>query len=290
MTFNSSTAGFIGCQWYVILPDIVPNHGNTNLPGPCSLLLDGTFGVRGGGSPVAITLYNPYSAMADSAGPVGNVFNCPGDTAFDLNALITPGGTVTFHILPDCAEPDPVDSLTDDSGTCVVRYLGTEPGDGVKICSGPYCSEEEAAAVCDAGSGSGSGGGGGGPCPACDCLACGSPGISPTLTATITDKVGAFVDLPDTLGFGCVDFGSGHLWQATATVTVTLDGTPVTGTPQVSGGTGGVPVLGMPFGVTPSGPAEAHPDMGYSCYPFLGVYHLDDGLGNTATVTILGGI
>ncbi len=114
-----------------------------------------------------------------------------------------------------------------------------------------------------------------------DCCtgSCADGNVSSTLTATVTDKVGCFTSLPSTLDFSCQDSSPGfHFWELTTTISACGH------TGGEIGCTSGVPTLSLTGGVLLSTLAEA----GYVCYPFSAVFLLDDGGGNTATITVVG--
>ncbi len=136
------------------------------------------------------------------------------------------------------------------------------------------------------GSGSGSGGGTGTSC-SCDGL-CGDPGVPSTLAATFTSKVGAWAAMPDSATLSCSENGlGGHIWLAGGSLAT------VFGEPQLSEvgcgasfGNTGVPHWGW-TGTSGSGHSVAC-DAGNTCLPFSAVFHVDDGAGNTMTVTVVG--
>ena len=127
--------------------------------------------------------------------------------------------------------------------------------------------------------GSGSGGGGGGTGGDCFHGLCGDAGISSTLTATVTDKAGIYLDMPDTIEYECQNSGGGfHQWIQT-TPTFFIDGNSLGSFVLNSGG--GIP------GWYYSGISIQPADDGYTCSPFSAVFHVGFG-GNTCTITITG--
>ncbi len=128
------------------------------------------------------------------------------------------------------------------------------------------------------GSGSGSGGGGGNCCAG----ECGSSGVAGTLTATVTAKVGCFTSFPDTITWTCTDNGiGGHFWFPDSTSTVCGHTNPT----SIYCAAGSPPNFGY---TNSSGSSSATPaQAGYTCNPFSAVFLVDDGAGNTCTVTVV---
>jgi hypothetical protein len=184
---------------------------------------------------------------------------------------------------------------TDATGAGSVQALQGDTASGVGITYDPVIAEQSnyvhipggvaatsrcrahpADCTCvgtDGSTGSGSGSG-----AASDCCTglCGDPGTPGTLTATVTDKTGDFTALPDTLDFDCTDSGANtHEWFAADSSAVACKTAH-----------GNQPCLEL---VNPvSGPTLTYPpEPGYTCSPFAAVYLVDDGAGNTCTVTVV---
>ena len=106
----------------------------------------------------------------------------------------------------------------------------------------------------------------------------GDPGVPATLTATITSTTGCWAAGPATFAMGCLDDGAGsHFWSASSAL-----GTCGAQLPDIAC-VAGVPTLSLGGGITPV-TAQA----GYTCDPFSAVFLVNDGAGNSCTVTVTG--
>lgn len=123
---------------------------------------------------------------------------------------------------------------------------------------------------------------GGGTPQQCDKGSCGDEGVPSTLVANITDKVGCFTSLPDTISFTCVNVTGGHVYEQLGT----LDECGETQSWSI-----GTLPTSIPFEHRPAlqgggfGPQAC--EDGYTCSPYSAVFHINNFAGATATVTVV---
>ncbi len=99
---------------------------------------------------------------------------------------------------------------------------------------------------------------------------------SRTLAATVTAKVGCFVDYPDVITYTRADDGTGgHIYSQSSECFKACS--------SYISCTDGVPQW-----QNQTGTQRAVADKGFIRYPFAAVFHVDDGAGNSATITAIG--
>ncbi len=123
--------------------------------------------------------------------------------------------------------------------------------------------------------GSSSGSGGGAFCCNLDCT-----GIPSPLTGTITARMGCFTGAPGTATWACSSGGTNNSWNTGINTGCQVDDNLtifcVIGPPTS---------LGMQF-TTPGGTFTVMAQPGYTCNPFSAVFLLDDGGGDSCTITL----
>ncbi len=166
-----------------------------------------------------------------------------------------------------------------------VQYAGGDCVENPNDCCDVACPES--------GSGSGSGSGG----TDCFCGACGAGGGPTTLTATVTSASGCYTSAPATIAYSCCsDTLGGVTFHAYAPVsTVTCCGQSsgacnasgigiweIAGMGETCSST--IPFILMPMNTGGNFVVQAQP--GWTCNPFSAVFLVDDGAGDTMTVTV----
>ena len=173
----------------------------------------------------------------------------------------------------DCTLPVQFAKVTDNHCTADMAaewpdFLTLVPYDNCDACTG-------------SGSGSGGGGGTGGNC----CLSPCDPGQNPHLVATVTNATGCFEDLPSTIDFECVTTLSiEHNWDSLTNLSAACG----------MAGNQGVFNIACPTATTLrlrifKSPliTNTNAETGYTCSPLTAVFHVNDGAGNTFTLTVV---
>jgi hypothetical protein len=152
---------------------------------------------------------------------------------------------------------------------------------------GRYSSPGElgSTAVVSVGDCAGGGGGGGGTGISCSCAG-GCSGVG-ALTATYTDTVGAWTAMPDSATLPCqpVNAGADHAWYVVAGVATVFGQGQASEIACGSGSASGVPIFAWTDADGVGHVVEC--EAGNTCSPFSAVFKVDDGAGNTMTVTVI---